>query len=119
MRFLCRVAMMIGLALSVAAQNQPDNLPVVTTKDAKKMTRTTPRPRYPDAAKYARVQGNVVIRTLIGADGRVAGMKVLSGPMELRQASLDAVGQWEFYPLVQNGQPTAFVTDIEVNYAIQ
>ncbi len=55
-------------------------------------------PVYPEDAKSRRVQGTVVIRATIGADGHVGKMQVINGPIELRQSSLDAVGKWVYKP---------------------
>jgi protein TonB len=62
-------------------------------------------PIYPVAAKQAGVQGQVVINTTIDKKGSVVDMHVVSGPMMLRQAALDAVHRWKFEPSKLDGQP--------------
>jgi len=42
-------------------------------------------PMYPPAAKTARIQGTVVLNAVIGKDGHVDNLKVVSGPSKLQQ----------------------------------
>jgi hypothetical protein len=51
-------------------------------------------PKYPEAERQSRVQGTVAIYTLIGTDGVLRELKVVSGVSPgLNQASLDAIQQ--------------------------
>ena len=74
-------------------------------------------PTYPAAAKQAHVAGSVVLHAIIGTDGRIASLSVLSGPLELQQSALDAVSQWTYRPYVVDGAPREVDTEITVNYA--
>lgn len=62
-------------------------------------------PVYPAIARTARVEGRVVITTSVEKDGSITGAKVVSGPVMLRQAALDALRQWKYAPGTLNGQP--------------
>ena len=61
-------------------------------------------PVYPMMARDSGVEGDVVIDTTIDAKGKVAAMKVVSGPAMLRQAALDALRQWKYAPSMLNGE---------------
>ena len=76
-------------------------------------------PVYPAAAKEARIQGAVVLQAVIGEDGTVENLQVVSGPKELRGSSIDAVRQWVYKPYLLNGQATEVETTITVNYLLQ
>ena len=76
-------------------------------------------PVYPQLAKAQGVFGNVEIDALIVASGNVATLKVLSGPMILRQAALDSVKQWKFSPALLDGQPTAMHIVVTVQFRTQ
>jgi TonB family protein len=80
---------------------------------------TRVNPVYPQAAKDAKVQGAVVLRAVIGKDGVVENLLVVSGPTELQQSAIDAVKQWIYKPYLLNGNPTEVETTIEVNYSLQ
>jgi len=75
-------------------------------------------PVYPPEAKAARMQSQVVLEVLIGTNGLVEAIGLLSGPPLLTQAAIDAVSQWEYKPFLLNGQPTRVVTTVEINFAL-
>lgn len=62
-------------------------------------------PTYPAAAKEAGVQGDVVINAVVDKTGHVRQMKVISGPILLRQAALNAMREWRYSPSTLDGQP--------------
>ena len=65
------------------------------------------QPTYPPLAKQARIQGDVVIDSVIDAQGRVTQMKVVSGSPLLVEAAERALAQWSYQPTLLNGQPVA------------
>jgi protein TonB len=75
-------------------------------------------PIYPPEAKAAGIQGSVVLHAVIGKDGKIASLKLVSGPPELTKSAWAAVIQWGYKPYLLNGQPTAVDTTITVNYAL-
>ncbi len=79
---------------------------------------TRVNPVYPQAAKDAKVQGAVRLKAIIGKDGAVRSLQVISGPEELTHSALDAVHQWVYKPYLLNGQPTEVETVITVNYSL-
>ena len=62
-------------------------------------------PVYPATAKQARVEGDVGIQADIDAGGNVAHMKVVSGPLPLREAATDALRRWKYKPSRLNDIP--------------
>jgi TonB family protein len=79
--------------------------------------RRTP-PIYPEAAKAAGIQGAVVLAAVIGKDGTVQELKVMSGPAELVEAAMDAVKQWVYKPTLLNGNPVQVETTVNVNFTL-
>jgi TonB family protein len=77
------------------------------------------QPVYPPDAKKARIQGTVVLDAIIGKTGDVENLKVVSGPQELQQSSLDAVRQWKYKPFLLNGEPVEVKSTITVIYSLQ
>ena len=73
-------------------------------------------PIYPEDAKQAKVQGVVVLDTVIGADGSVVDLRPLSGPDALALAAVDAVKWWRFQPYRVNGCPVPVETTIAVEF---
>jgi TonB family protein len=77
------------------------------------------QPVYPTSAKAARVQGKVLLETVISADGVPQEIRVISSPSDnLTQSALDAVRQWRYSPTLLNGQPVEVVTEVMVNYTL-
>lgn len=76
-------------------------------------------PVYPQMAKTQRISGNVTIDALIDASGKVAEVKVISGPPLLHRAALDAVKQWKYTPAQLDGSPTAIHLTVTVQFRTQ
>jgi protein TonB len=74
------------------------------------------RPVYPAIAKAAHVEGSVVIEAVISRMGTIEGLRVVSGPMMLRQAAMDAIREARYQPFRLNGEPTEVETTITVNF---
>ena len=55
---------------------------------------------------------------VIGKDGTVKELKVLSGRPLLVKATIDAVRQWRFKPTLLNGVPVEVETTIKVNFGL-
>lgn len=76
-------------------------------------------PQYPQMAKIARVQGPVVLAAVIGKDGSIQGLRVVSSASPLlNQAALEAVKQWRYRPYILNGEPVEVDTTITVNFTL-
>jgi TonB family protein len=78
-----------------------------------------PRATYPLLAQHMNVQGSVVLQAVIGADGIIQNLHVVSGPAILSAAAQQAVREWHFKPVVQNGQAVETKAMITVNFTIK
>ena len=79
----------------------------------------TPQASYPLLAQHMNVQGSVVLQAVIGVDGIIQNLHVLSGPAILATAAQQAVREWHFKPVLQNGQPVETKARITVNFTIK
>ena len=70
-------------------------------------------PEIPHAARVANVSGAVVLRGVIGADGRAHELQYVSGPPLLAQAAIEAVRWWEYRV---SGAAVEVETTIEVAF---
>jgi TonB family protein len=75
-------------------------------------------PRYPVEAKQARIQGVVKLYAVIGKDGTVQNLNVISGEPVLAAAAIDAVKQWVYQPTLLNGNAVEVETEIDVNFTL-
>jgi TonB family protein len=78
-----------------------------------------PEPSYPLLGRQMKVQGSVLLQALIGADGFIRDLRVLSGPAILASAAREAARRWQFKPYLQNGQPVETQANITVNFTIK
>jgi protein TonB len=76
------------------------------------------QPTYPPLARTARVQGSVILAAVIGKDGTIQNLHVISGHPLLTQAALDAVRQWRYRPYILNGEPVEVDTQVTVNFTL-
>jgi TonB family protein len=65
----------------------------------------SPVPAYPEAASASHVQGEVKLSADVDRDGKVASVRVISGPPLLRDAALDALQRWRYRPYRSSGGP--------------
>ncbi len=76
------------------------------------------KPGYPMLARQMKVQGSVVMQALIGRDGLIEELRVLSGPPILANAAEEAVKQWHFKPHFEGSEAVETQTRITVNFTI-
>ena len=75
-------------------------------------------PIYPPLAMQARIQGAVRFNIVIGKDGRVSNVQLVSGHPLLVAAATDALRQWVYKPTLLNGEPVEVVTEALVNFTL-
>jgi protein TonB len=75
-------------------------------------------PVYPQLAKQARIQGVVRFTAIIGKDGTIQNLTLVSGHPLLLEAARQAVSQWQYKPTLLNGEPVEVVTTIDVNFTL-
>lgn len=77
------------------------------------------QPIYPPLAQHMNVQGSVVLQAVINTDGVIQNLQILKGPAILAKAAEQAVREWRFKPIVQNGQAVESKATITVNFTIK
>ncbi len=76
------------------------------------------RPNYPLLARQMKVQGSVILQALVGRDGAIQNLRVVSGPPILATAAQDAVRQWHFKPHLEGSEAVETQAKITVNFTI-
>jgi len=76
-------------------------------------------PEYPEFAKQAGVSGTVLVRALIGKDGRVRDAFVASSIPLLDDAALRAVRRWVFRPALNNDHPVMVWVAIPMKFTLR
>jgi TonB family protein len=75
-------------------------------------------PVYPPQAKEAGIQGTVRFTVIIGFDGHMQHLQLVSGHPLLVEAAREAVSQWRYKPTLLNGSPVEVVTQVDVNFTL-
>jgi TonB family protein len=76
-------------------------------------------PEYSESARAAKLQGTVLLRIVVGADGSAHDIKLLrSLGFGLDEKAAEAVTQWHFKPGMQGGVPVPIEATIEVNFRL-
>lgn len=86
--------------------------------DASEIVARPVRPNYPLLARQMKVQGSVILQALIGRDGIIQNLRVVSGPRILASAAQDAVRQWHFKPHLEGSEAVETQAKITVNFTI-
>lgn len=106
--------------LTVAAAVSPAILCAqsLSIPTASAMTRVAKKvaPVYPAAARQLNVSGSQDVEIAVNEEGDVVDAKVLKGNAMFSAASIAAVKQWKFTPLLQDGSAKPFTTVIVFNY---
>lgn len=107
--------------------NAPDTAASVTSNAAERvqvsadtdgLVAHSVRPGYPMLARQMKVEGSVILLALIGRDGLIQDLRVLSGPPILANAAEEAVRQWHFKPHFQGSEAVETQARITVNFTI-
>ena len=95
----------------------PQRIRVGGNVQAAKLVRQ-PKPAYPPLAKQARIQGVVRFTAVIGKDGTIQNLQMVSGHPLLVPAATAAVKEWVYQPTLLNQEPVEVITQIDVNFTL-
>ena len=79
-----------------------------------------PRPPYPPAAYAARIEGRVIVKVHVMADGKPAEIQLLqtSGSAQLDKSALDTLAKWELQPARKHGEPIDQWIEIPIHFRV-
>ncbi len=76
-------------------------------------------PVYPDLARQAGLEGTVVVHALVGIDGRVRRVRVMTPHPVLEEAAREAVRAWIFAPAKTAGRPVEVWVAVPVRFTLR
>lgn len=100
----------------VETHSRPGTLHVTQLDPAMLIHRVAPL--YPPLAIQTHREGHVELHAIIGTDGTIQSLQVVSGDPLFYQSALEAVRQWHYRPAILNGQPVAIDTSVTVIYTM-
>jgi periplasmic protein TonB len=74
------------------------------------------QPAYPQMARIAHIQGDVILQATISKNGVIENLRAVQGHPILIQAAMDAVKQWKYKPYILNGEPVEVETTVKVQF---
>jgi len=77
------------------------------------------QPVYPADAKKQHLEGNVKLRLVVGADGNVRSIQLVSGAPMLAPAAISAARQFRYAPALLNGQPIETIQTIDMSFSLK
>ncbi|WP_395834806.1 TonB family protein [Archangium violaceum] len=80
------------------------------------------KPTYPRRAKADGIEGLVMVRVIIGTDGRIEPehTQVIRSVPALDAAAISAVSQWRFSPAIgKQGRPVRVIVEIPVQFSLK
>jgi periplasmic protein TonB len=99
-----------------AADSRPVRLP---SKISEGLLIQRTIPGYPPIARATRTQGTVILQAMISRTGAIENVHVVSGPVMLQQAAMDAVRTWQYRPYLLNGAPIEVETTVNVVFKLE
>ncbi len=75
-------------------------------------------PMYPAQARFQGLTGSVVLEAVIGGDGSIRKVNIVSGPAMLADAAKTAVLRWRYSPALLDGKPVETQKQITVVFRL-
>lgn len=115
-----------GLINSIGGERQPAPPPEKREKERVTVGHIDPallthrvEPTFPALARQLHKSGRVELHAVIGVDGSVQSLQVVSGDPLFLNSAREAVLQWRYKPTYLNGNPVEVETFITVIYTLQ
>lgn len=77
------------------------------------------RPKYPAAAKTAKVEGTVRFDATIAKDGTIRDLQLVNGHPLLVDAAREAIKDWRYEPPMLYGEPVEVKTAIDLSFSLR
>ena len=107
---------LLGAQQNTLPVAQPTDHPLRASGPAPGMRIGGQQAVYPLEARAAGIEGSVLLKVAITAEGKTDNVQVLSGPQELRKAAVDAAKTWTYHPYLSSGHPIAKEITQPVNF---
>ncbi|MXV08781.1 MULTISPECIES: energy transducer TonB [unclassified Xanthomonas] len=117
-RRLLPLACLSAVLLSACGQSQQSQQHTVAQPPTEVAAVKTPPPDYPIDVACAGVGGKVVLKVVVGVQGKPTEVDVVagSGQAKLDASAQDAVRGWTFKPATRNGQAVPWTIQVPVNF---
>ena len=109
------IAMVTLFAAVAFAQDAPKK---ITRSEALNAVATKVQPDYPAIAKQLKIEGTVELDALVGENGEVVKVNIVSGNPVLTNPAAQAVKRWKFKPFLEDGKPVQVLAPISLVFKL-
>jgi protein TonB len=89
---------------------------ILSSKGAEKRLVHSVPPALPIGSSALRLEGTVVLKTVVDDSGKVESVRLIEGNPALADAAIHAVKQWRYRPYVRDGKTLPFQTVVLVDF---
>jgi len=111
---LARIALVLMTAV-LFAQDAPKK---VSKLDGLNNATTKVQPDYPAMAKQLKIEGPVELEAIVGENGVVEKVNIVSGNPVLTKPAVDAVKKWKFSPFTEGGKVVKAAVPVSMNFKL-
>jgi protein TonB len=116
MKLVWQVSTLVALLGAFAlAQDAPKK---ITRSEALSALATKVQPEYPQIARQLKIQGSVELSVLVGEDGTVKKVDIVSGNPVLTSPAAAAVKTWKFKPFTEGGKPIEVLAPVTMDFKL-
>ncbi len=103
------------------ASARPEDKPVVVEGDVRGPVKIfAPQPHYLESARRKRIQGVVIVQSIIDKEGCVVHTKVLKGlGGGLSEVAKQTIQEWVFRPALLDNKPVDVYYNLTVNFRLK
>ena len=110
----------LQISAEIAADDsQPQTIFKASEVDVKAVIMSKPLPSYTEEARRNHVRGTIVIRLILGANGKVMGIRPITTlPHGLTMNAIKTAQQIKFVPAMKDGKPVSMYVQVEYSFNI-
>lgn len=111
----------IGGVVGSLAIVPPNTVVVERDKPLPMVAMSKVYPQYPEEARVRGWEDQVIVRYIIGKDGRVRDVIILGAPERqmFTEATVKAIRHWRFRPMIKEGQAQEVIHELTVYFRLE
>jgi protein TonB len=110
------LTMLLGLTVAAGVGFGEDAVHRVSHAVAVQSVTTKVVPEYSPIAKQLKIQGTVQLDAVIGEDGSVERVDIVSGNPVLTKPASDALKKWRFKPFMDGDKPIKVIATFDFDF---
>lgn len=112
-----RAALSVLVLVAVAGfgQEAPKK---VSVSEALAAVTTKVSPEYPSMARQLKVEGRVDLEAVVGENGAVEQVNIVSGNPILTRPAAESLKRWKFKPFMADGKPVKALAPVIMNFKL-